>query len=139
MKTLTHVQKIRQENQTVKAKVEQLLGWDNHTYCHFQEEMGYRYLAEETNNDPAAKELVYMKSFWNWWKNQWIKRDIQFLKDVMNVGGKLPNSIYKASKIANTYQQYHKVNAMLFEPHKEVIRESYARFIGKLNKEVVNG
>jgi hypothetical protein len=132
---MTHLEQIRAENQQVKAQIQTLLDWDNHTFCHFQEAMGYAYLSsEDILSSMAVQELTYMKSFWSWWRNQWVKRDIQFLQDVM-VSTALPSK----SKIVTRYQQYHQTKASLFKPHKEVLRQSYARFIGKLNKEIVNG
>lgn len=137
---MTHVEKIRQENQQIKSQIEALLGWDNATFCQFQFTMGYAYLYEEMVLDAMAmQELVYMKTFWNWWKNQWIKRDIQFLRDVRCMGKNISKTIYKKESIAYTYQQYHATQSIFFIPHKEVLRESYARFIGKANKEIVNG
>lgn len=136
---MTHLQQIQKENKEVKAKIEELLGWDNSTFCHFQEAMGYAYLESEVMDALAVKELVYLKTFWSWWKNQWVKRDIQFLRDVMAMGTNINRSIYRADKIVNTYTQYHRTQAILFIPHKEVMRKSYARFIGKLNKQIVNG
>jgi hypothetical protein len=137
---MTHLDQIRKENQQVKSQIETLLGWNNSTFCHFQEAMGYTYLKDELGSDfQSARELVYMKTFWNWWKNQWVKRDMQFLKDVMATGKKLPQSIYRKERIESTYMQYHKANSILFSPHKETMRASYCRFIGRTNKEVVNG
>jgi hypothetical protein len=137
---MTHVEKIRQENQLIKAQIQRVLGWDNETFCHFQEAMGYAYLESEDILSPmAVKELTYIKTFWSWWVNQWVKRDIQFLRDVMIVGNSLPRTIYRQEKIVETYQQYHQTKSFLFSPHKEVLRLSYARFIGRINKLVVHG
>lgn len=137
---MTHLQQIKQENKQVQAQVLAITGLSNHAFCHFQEEMGYAYLQEETKGDlSAVKELVYMKTFWNWWKNQWVIRDKRFLIDVARIRASLHNSIYDACSIVNTYKQYHNPKAIFFSPHKSLMQESYARLIGKVNKAVVNG
>lgn len=137
---MTHAQQIRLENKQIKDKVEALLGWDNETYCRFQEEIGYRYLECENVIDPnAIKELTYMKEFWNWWKMQFIKRDKIFLHDIEIVNSMFEEGVYSADNNQYIYKKYHTPNAILFTPHKTLLRDSYARFIGKINKQIVNG
>ena len=140
MKTLTHVEKVKNQNLQIKEQVQALLGWSNHDYCHFQEAIGYHYLDSEIGlNTPLVKELTHTKEFWSWFKNQWIKRDLRFLKDVMAVANHRPKTIYRANTIVATYKNYHRSGSILFAPHKTTMRESYSRMIGNLNKRVVNG
>ena len=140
MKTLTHVETIKQQNFQVKEAVLQLLNCHSNHYNNLQYEVGLSYLEDEMELDElAVKEMAEMPLFWSWWRNQWIKRDITFLQTVNKMGAMRARTIYRQSKIAQTYQQYHTVNSILFAPHRATIRESYARFIGKINKQVVNG
>lgn len=140
MKNLTQVQAIKQENIEVKAAVLKLLNCHSNHYNSLQFEMGLTYLDNETKLDKeAAKIMAETPLFWAWWRNQWVKRDKDFLRTVRKIGAARKRTIYRAETIAQTYQKYHSVNSILFSPHKAAIRESYAQFIGKLNKEIVNG
>ena len=103
MKTLTHVQRIKAENQQIKTQIEQLLGWDNATFCHFQFNAGLRYLQDEIDLDALAiQEMAEMQTFWAWWRNQWVKRDIQFLKTVMQLSNQRHKTIYRNERIEDT-------------------------------------
>lgn len=138
MKNLTNVEKVRQENAKVKAAIEAILDWHNDTFCQFQYEMGYEYLNDEIRLDSiAVQELSEMKEFWAWWRNQWAKRDIAFLETVLKIGNRRHLTIYRNEKIVDTYKKHHQVDAINFSPHKTTMRESYSRFIGKLNKSLV--
>ena len=140
MKTLTHVETIRQENIQVKAEIFKLLNCHSNHYNSLQYEMGLEYLDNETNLDNAAAKIVAETAlFWSWWRNQWIKRDICFLRTVNQLGETRKQTIYRPVRIAQTYQKFHSVNSILFLPHKAAIRESYAQFIGRMNKQKVNG
>lgn len=147
MKKQTYIEQIRHENLMVEAKVFCALEWNkrdfcdfHHAYYHFQFEAGLRYLEDEMDLDAAAVlEMAQKRSFWGWWRNQWVKRDKQFLKDVERMGINPPRSIYSFKNICYTYKQYHNPNAILFVPHKELLQKSYAQFIGKFTKQIING
>jgi hypothetical protein len=62
------------------------LQWDEEYYCNLKYRTGFEYLRFQTVGDAEAladleKEAVY----WNWWKNQWLLREEQFLADVVAV------------------------------------------------------
>jgi hypothetical protein len=131
----------------IEAQVKEALGWYkrdfcdfHHAYNNFQFEAGLRYLEDEMDLDTVSvSKMAQNRHFWGWWRNQWVKRDKTFLNDVARFDkDNLPKTIYSFKNICYTYKQYHNTNAILFVPHKELLRKSYAQFIGKFTKQIIN-
>jgi hypothetical protein len=73
---------IKNRMQGVKQEVMELLKWTELEYCEFQEKHGRQYLQSYISKDPVAIDtLLATPIFWNWFKNQWLQRDQQFIKD----------------------------------------------------------
>lgn len=129
METLTHIQKVKVENQTIKQRVMQLLKWDDLQYGEFQASMGYIYLQAEIEDSQMIQVLIEQKSYWSWWINHWVKRDRIFLENHPRHRGEITEKAYKLA---------HNPNAVTFRLHKTILRHSYAEMMGKLIKQAVN-
>lgn len=124
MRTLTHIQKVKQENETVKNTVQKLLGWSNLQYTEFQEAMGLEYLKIELNNDMAAVRLIsYNKLFWSWWINHWVSRDRIFIAEFSKLNHRWVNKMY----VNRNNPQSH-----FFKLSKKMMETSYAMLISDL-------
>ena len=131
MKTMTNAATVRQENQSVKQRIQQLLGWDDLKYAEYQQAMGYQYLETELGVDAQLMHaLVKEKIYWSWWINHWIKRDIVFLEQF---------EAYRAFHLTDElYRIRHNPKTVQFKPQNTVMRHSYAKMIGQLIDQVHN-
>lgn len=60
--------------------VQTVLDWSEDHYCHFKYEAGLAYAKRVTDSDTIGFDFLIKTSFyWNWWKNEWAKRDDEFL------------------------------------------------------------
>lgn len=131
METITHIQKVQIQNQTVREQIQHLLGWSRLQYAEFQEEMGYAYLEYEFGlYTPMVNLLPYEKTFWSWWINHWVKRDIAFLKEAYK---------YNDHWRVIAYKTGNRPNSIHFKNHIKMLRLSYNGMINTLIKEVHNG
>jgi hypothetical protein len=61
--------------------VQAVLNWDEDQYCNFKYEAGIAYAKRMTDNDTVGFNFLIKTTFyWNWWKNEWAKRDEEFLQ-----------------------------------------------------------
>lgn len=61
--------------------VQAVLDWDHQQYCDFKFDAGMAYAKRMTDNDAVGFEFLIKTTFyWNWWKNEWAKRDADFLQ-----------------------------------------------------------
>ncbi|WP_143960260.1 hypothetical protein [Litoribacter populi] len=128
-KKITHIEKVRRENATVKMQVQNALNWDDMQYAQYQEEMGYQYLKAEYGEDlPIVREVVYHKEFWSWWKMHWLKRDRLFLEVAYSMG--LDDRL-------QTYTALHDANDVGFRPHSVILERTYSTMMHRIIKEVM--
>jgi hypothetical protein len=61
--------------------VQAVLDWNEDQYCLFKYEAGISYAKRMTDNDAIGFDFLIRTTFyWNWWKNEWAKRDADFLQ-----------------------------------------------------------
>jgi hypothetical protein len=61
--------------------VQSVLNWDEEKYCYFKYEAGIDYAKLITGNDSIGFNMIIKtRFFWQWWKNEWAKRDAGFLQ-----------------------------------------------------------
>lgn len=130
METLTHIQKVKIENQTIKERVQAVLKWDDLQYGNFQAAMGELYLKTELDcSTELANELMRSKIYWSWWINHWVQRDKVFLYH---------NPCHQGHVTVAAYKLAHNPQAIVFKPHNTILRYSYAEMMGKLIDSKVN-
>src|SRR5690242_267896 len=67
----------------IKRRIMQALQWSELEYHTAQFEGGLAYLDCYLKNECWGKDqLKQNKTFWAWWRNQWVKRDEQFMRDI---------------------------------------------------------
>jgi len=83
MKTLTktsHIQTVKMQNLSNEQQVQKLLNWTELQYCQFKFDGGMAYAKRMTYNDAIGFDfLIKTRFFWQFWKNEWAKRDAEFL------------------------------------------------------------
>lgn len=118
-------------NSIVQNRIVSLLRWDDDRYSRFLFESGnaYLYAYIKGEAEEVIAQIKRSRSFWNWWKLHWEKRDIAFLDSAESVDWRLARQLY---------QNLHDAATLAGEiyPNGEVLGESYAKMIGELNKEV---
>ena len=61
--------------------VQAVLDWTEQQYCDFKFDAGLAYAKRMTDNDVIGFDFLIKTTFyWNWWKNEWAKRDADFLE-----------------------------------------------------------
>jgi hypothetical protein len=126
----THIESQRQQALTHQRRVCRLLGWDELQYNMFMWEQGCRYLEYYIPSDSWGRQMLEQnKLYWNWWKNQWAKRDAEFLS-------KIQGGDYEAVRLC--YNEYHDAKTLASEIYISgvVIGISYKRMIQELFDEV---
>lgn len=128
---ISHATQIKKQNQSVKQRIQKLLGWNDLDYNNYQFEMAYQWLHLEFGSDyPLVKPLTEHKMFWNWWINHWIMRDIKYLEANKH-------SLWNITE--ETYAKRHHPKGVVFKIHKAVLQQSYMQMIGQFNKHLTNG
>ncbi len=124
MKTLTQPQKVSLQHQTVKARVQRVLGWNDLQFGEFQYNMGHRYLVNEFGKDcPMIEVLLKQRIFWSWWINHWVRRDEAFLHQFEGTNDNELDLVYKLR---------HNPQAVIFKPQSIILKYSYAEMMGEL-------
>ncbi len=114
--------------QATKARIMALLNWSEVDYGNFQYETGLLYLHAYIPNDiDGIDMLTRSRIFWNWWKNHWLQRDQDFLKDVQvkHSHQTIIESMYVCTHCPDDL-------AGQIRPHAIVLTDSYSVMIGKL-------
>lgn len=125
---ITHLEKVRQENASIRLQVLNVLGWDELAYGEFQEEAGLNYLTHTYGPIPLIEDLPKHKAFWSWWVNHWVRRDREFLE----MSGLLfPN------ELENYYKSLHDPASFQFHPHSIILEDSWETMVHALIKEAV--
>jgi hypothetical protein len=114
---------------STRQQVMTLLRWDESQFAEFQYKTGKQYLQSYISSDPEGIDmLVGSRIFWNWWKNQWLARDMSFLT----------GNIHKLNHATalNIYLCLHNPDALIHSiyPGGAVLEDSYAQMIRNLIK-----
>jgi hypothetical protein len=126
----SYTQHIKTQMQTTKQQVISLLRWSEDQYASFQYKMGKQYLQSYISKDPAGIDmLVGSRIFWNWWKNQWMLRDIEFIQI-----GATTEYFDKAGD--GIYRLIHSPEKLIgtIYPSAVILEDSYAEMIGNVIK-----
>lgn len=79
----------------IKAAIIKALNWDDLTYCELQYNAGIEYLNHYIPADkPGIDQLVRTRTFWVWWSNHWLLRDVVFLQTCYQVAPVMRQAIY---------------------------------------------
>jgi len=121
------VQIRKQEAQTLKYRVCELLNWDELQYAEYQYKAGLQYLQHYIPNDPAGIDMLAgNKIYWAWWKNRWADRDLQFC----NPG----TPMLSMATRKKMYDLLHNPAFLAKEiwPNGIVLNDSYAKMVGEV-------
>lgn len=84
-KSHTHLAKVRAQDKNQQKLIMDLLGWNEMSWCQNQYDKGLEYLSCEVDGDQMGFDLlVKSRAFWSYWKNEWAKRDANFIHDLFD-------------------------------------------------------
>lgn len=117
------------KNHNTKQRVLSILKWQENQFTDFQYRMGCQYLQGYISKDPdMIDKLVCNRIFWNWWRNQWLLRDIPFVdSNIDKVSYATALSIY-----LNLHDPEVLVHSIY--PGGAILEESYAAMMGNVIK-----
>ncbi|MEB0299583.1 hypothetical protein [Mucilaginibacter sp. 5C4] len=76
----SHVTSVKLQILNNEQMIQAVLNWDEMQYCEFKYEAGISYAKRITDGDELGyRMLIETRFFWQWWKNEWSKRDEDFL------------------------------------------------------------
>lgn len=119
----------KQSAQELKATICQLLKWSELQYADFQYETGIAYLQNYIpENQQGIDKLIRERIFWQWWKNNWMFRDLAYSEelDLMKVSLSARITLYR--DIHNP-----KVLAAEIYPNGMILGAAYAQTIKELH------
>lgn len=127
-----YTQHIKKQMQTTRQRVMSLLRWNESQYAEYQYKMGKQYLQSYIPRDPEGIDmLISSRIFWNWWKNQWLLRDMAFMdSEIEKVNHATALSIYL---------NLHNPDALIqcIYPTGAVLEAGYAVMIDNVNKSLI--
>jgi hypothetical protein len=141
----THIATRRKIAAANKAKVIELLYWNEMQYCTFQYECGLAYLRHYITHDQWGQDMLQRsKMFWAWWLNQWAMRDNDFVCQftegmAVNDDGVLQGWLSPGNlRIFYRYAHDPATLASDIYPNRVVLDESYNQMIASLIKDEVH-
>lgn len=120
---------IKKEMIATRAVICEILSWTEIDFTNFQYRIGTQYLQSYLSKEPViVDELIASRIFWNWWRNEWLLRDKNFLYHAMNNDN--------LAVLSELYVQFHNVEVLLSDiyPCAIVLNQSYARMMGSYQK-----
>lgn len=130
----SYIAHIRNEISNTRQAILTMLGWSEEQLFDFQHSMGKAYLQALIPRCPDVIDaLVQNRIYWNWWRNEWLRRDRDFLKDLQATEQPHPGVI------AELYRTLHSPEFLAgsISPHAAILEESYATMIGNFNDSIV--
>jgi hypothetical protein len=122
-----------------QKKVRTALRWSEEQYADFMYNCGLAYLQFYIGNEPqeVLSHIRKSKTFWNWWKLHWQKRDEEFFQKWKEEV--IDGNCNAGLEWLEIYFEYHDPKTLAAEiyPSGVVLGESYATMIDQLNKEAV--
>ncbi|MDO3641946.1 hypothetical protein [Mucilaginibacter sp. L3T2-6] len=116
---MSHVKAIKTIQQVTRAKVMQLLGWNDLQYGEFQMQQADAYIARQIGDDVwGVQQLKEAPAFWAWWRNHWHRRDEQFIGEVKNL---------TQPEMVMLYEITHDAEAIEYTPHFVVMQHAFQR------------
>jgi hypothetical protein len=107
---MTTIQAAREQQQETKARIIELLKWDEMQYATMQYNMGLHYLVMYLlEHDDSIRMMERSRLFWAWWKTQWALRDQEFIAMCEAVGSARLSTqpIYSLRSRLNDYYTHH--------------------------------
>lgn len=128
MNRTSHIERIRQMNASIQARVQKVLNWDDMRYALFQQQQGFIYLGHQFGDAPLVSRIPEHKEFWSWWRMHWLKRDSEFLD--------MTDLLFPA-EIETYYIDLHSPESLAFRPHAAMMERTYMKMIHGLVKQSV--
>jgi hypothetical protein len=128
MATNSHTAKQRAIAKLIKARVIEILNWDELSYGEYVYKSGRAYLQAYIPNDPQGIDsLIESKIYWKWWRNHWMQRDAEFVNEAHDMSVAVRRV---------RYREIHDPQALAKEiyPNATILSASYSKMIGDFIK-----
>ncbi|MNS11898.1 hypothetical protein D3C72_434490 [compost metagenome] len=109
-----------------KRHIVELLQWDDYKYAAFQYEFGLLWLKLEVKDPFVIDQFERSRIFWNWWKVEWHKRDVEMLNSRFAI------QKFKMSTRLQIYHDLHDPHHLIAEGYLD---DSYAQIINLITHE----
>lgn len=108
---------INAKNLRIKGYLLPLLGWDENEYQDFKMRCGCSFLQNYMPQCPhLIDELIETRIFWQWWCNQWLLRDEEFiLENLIHINQTILLHMYKELHNPNILATELKIDSIVFE------------------------
>ncbi|MGQ0739091.1 MAG: hypothetical protein ACT4OJ_08550 [Bacteroidota bacterium] len=117
-------------DKSIQREVQALLNWNAQQWAQHVYECALSYLQKLMPEYPQiVRQISSSKTFWNWWKHHWEKRDMEFIEqiDLSNDAIIDPVAEYLEKHDPRTLAEGIYLNG-------QVLEESYAQMIGAITK-----
>lgn len=105
-------------------RVQYALGWTPEQYAEFQFDQAYEFLKYWVGEDVFGyRELPLTALFWAWWRNQWHRRDADFVRSVKDMPIEWKQ---------RTYRAMHSPQSITRTPGRVIMDDAYAKMIYQL-------
>jgi len=117
---LTHAQAVKLQNVTNEQLIQALFDLNQDDYSELKFDSGIRYAKRLTDSDEVGFDfLVKTRFYWQWWKNEWAKRDEEFI-DKYSV----------ASDLSVLYDQYLFIHNIARLKSDQLMQKKTASMVG---------
>jgi hypothetical protein len=128
METTTYIKNVRLTDASQQQQIMELLSISELDYCQNQYDKGLAYALKQVDGDSYGFEtLIRSKSFWSFWKNEWAKREANFLETFTN---------YSPDFLLEEYEFIHSYNGIRASKPIDQIENEFSYLWGKVWKEM---
>lgn len=128
MTTLTHIKKVKLADLNQQQAICQLLDFTELEYCQNQYDKGLAYAKHQVDGDDFGYQvLIRSKSFWAYWKNEYAKREKEFIRNYKD---------FDLSYLGEEYEFIHSVDGIKCSRPAEYIEKEFAALWGQVWREV---
>lgn len=127
MITTTYIKHVRHADASQQQQIMELLNLSELEYCDNQYEKGLAYALKQVDGDSFGFEtLIRSKSFWAFWKNEWAKREANFLASFTG---------FSSEFMAEEYEFIHSYNGIRASKPIEHIESEFSYLWSQVWKE----
>ena len=106
---MSYISEQQKRHYEAKRAVMQALCWTEENYAYMQYNSGLHYLALYLDGYPEAIDmLLRSRLWWAWWRNRWVERDEQWLRNMPQ-----PRHLYSNESRVSDYYSCHDATTLV--------------------------
>lgn len=111
--------------------IQEILHIDSDQYNQIVFDRALEYLTKILDGDAWAFEhLVKAKTFWEWWKRQWVCREFAFIQ--LHQLDKISHDADVQEIVTGLWAELHSIDALNIRPNNIVMEATFAEMMGEL-------